>query len=185
MNIILIGYRCCGKTTVGRILGQALGREFIDTDRILEARGGISIHSYVSRNGWGNLRELEKEIVKEVTAKDNRVIATGGGVVIDQENVRNLRKNGWIVWLDTEAPVIRDRMQKAEESGELRPPLSGVDPMEETDRILRDRIPYYESASDHIVDANRPSPEAVAREILMAFQRTYDGDDREGCRDAG
>jgi len=128
---------------------------------------GISIHSYVSLNGWGNFRELEKEIVKDVAAKDNLVIATGGGVVIDQENVRNLRKNGWIVWLDTEAPVIRARMQKEEESGELRPPLSGIDPVEEIDRVLRGRIPYYEGASDHTVDANGPPPEEVAREILM------------------
>ena len=181
MNIVLIGYRCCGKTTVGRMLGQTLRREFIDTDRLLEEKASLSIHSYISLNGWGDFRELEKEFVKEVAAKDNLIIATGGGVVIDQENVRNLRENGWIVWLDTEAPVIRARMQKEEDSGELRPSLSGVDPVEEIDRVLRDRIQYYEGASDHTVDANDPPPEEVAREILMTFQRTYDGYGREGC----
>lgn len=169
MNIVLIGYRCSGKTTVGKILAHDLGRQFVDTDRLIEEKTDLPIHLYVSQKGWRDFRAVEKEVVSHVASGDDLVIATGGGVVIDRENVRNLKKNGWVVWLDTGVPVIRDRMRKEGKAGKLRPPLSGADTLDEIDQILQERRPFYEHASDYTVDTNGQPHEKVARAIMKAF----------------
>ena len=173
MNIVLIGYRCCGKTTVGRLLARKLGREFLDTDRLIEAKTGIPIDSYVSQNGWQDFRAVEKEVVEAIASRDGSVISTGGGVVIDQGSVGNLRKTGWVVWLDTNAPDIKDRMTKEGKAGRLRPSLSGGGPLDEIDEILNERTPFYELARDYTVDTNGQTPEEVAQEIMMAFLRKH------------
>lgn len=169
MNIVLIGYRCSGKTTVGKLLAQDLGREFVDTDRLMEEKAGLTIHAYVSQKGWKHFRELESDVVKGVATRDNLVIATGGGVVMDQDNVRNLRKNGWFVWLKTKPSVIRDRMNREDKSGELRPSLSRMDPLEEIDQILQGRTPFYERTGDYTMDTNGQLPEEVVQAIMKTF----------------
>ena len=169
MNIVLIGYRCSGKTCVGRLLAGELKRNFVDTDSLIEEKEGIPIHSYVSRYGWRNFRRLEKEVVEAVALEENTVIATGGGVVMDMENVIRLKKNGWIVWLLAEAGVIRKRMAQAWKNGELRPPLFGSNPLEEINSILRERTPIYGRACDYRVWTDNRSPEAVTEKILKVF----------------
>lgn len=173
MNIVLIGYRCSGKTTVGKLLARNLKREFLDTDRLIEGKTGLPIHLYVSQNGWRDFRAVENEVVSDVASKDDLVIATGGGVVMDQGNVRDLRKNGWVVWLKAKPSVIRDRMNREMRQGELRPSLSGMGPLEEIDPILHERTPFYTSIGDHTVDTNGQLPEEVARAIMKAFTDKY------------
>ena len=180
MNIVLIGYRCSGKTTVGKLLARELKREFLDTDRLIEGKTGLPINLYVSQKGWGDFRAVEKEVVSDVASRDDLVIATGGGVIIDLENVKNLKRNGWVVWLKAGVPVIRERMKKAHKSGELRPTLSGVDPLKEIDRILHERIPVYELTSDYRVDTDRQNPEEVGQAIMKAFSLSYKSDLRRG-----
>jgi len=173
MNIVLIGYRCSGKTTVGKLLARELKRELLDTDQLIEGKTGLPINLYVSQKGWGDFRAVEKEVVSDVASRDDLVIATGGGVVIDPENVRNLKRNGWVVWLKAGVPVIRERMKKAENAGKFRPTLSGVDPLKEIDRILHERMPVYESTSDYKVDTDRKNPEEVEHVIMKAFSNRY------------
>jgi len=173
MNIVLIGYRCSGKTTVGKLLARKLKRGFLDTDRLIETKTGLPIHAYVSQKGWGDFRAVEKEVVSDVASRDDLVIATGGGVVIDPENVRNLKKSGWVVWLKAGVPVIRERMKKAENAGKFRPTLSGVDPLKEISGILHERMPVYESTSDYRVDTDRKNPEEVGQAIMKAFSHRY------------
>lgn len=180
MNIVLIGYRCSGKTTVGKLLARDLKREFLDTDRLIERKTGLPIHSYVSQKGWSDFRAVEREVVSDVASRDDLVIATGGGVVIDRENVRNLKKNGWVVWLDTEVPVIRERMKKTQKSDEFRPALSGTDPLKEIEMILHERAPFYEDAGDHTVDTNGQNPVEVGQAIMRALPQRYKSSDAEG-----
>ena len=97
MNIVLIGYRCSGKTEVGKILARELGMGFIDTDLLIEENTGCSIESIVSEKGWDHFRKIERKTIAEVSEKDNVAIATGGGVVMDRNNVHNLNRNGFIV----------------------------------------------------------------------------------------
>ncbi|MCJ7596112.1 MAG: shikimate kinase, partial [Desulfobacterales bacterium] len=136
MNIVLIGYRCSGKTTAGKALARRLRRDFLDTDALIERRAGCSIEEIVSKEGWDHFRKLEKRVVRETSNIDNMVIATGGGAVVDEENVKNLKRNGWIVWLDGTPEVLRKRMVQEERSGRGRPSLTGLDPLEEIRRVL-------------------------------------------------
>jgi len=179
MNIVLIGYRCSGKTTVGKILAQDLGRQFVDTDRLVEEKTGLTVHACVSQKGWKHFRQLEGDVVKGVAEVDDLIISTGGGVVMAQENVRNLGKNGWFVWLKAEPSVIRDRMKTEEKPGELRPSLSGKDPLKEIDQLIHERTPFYASTGNHTVDTNGQPPEKVARAIMKAFRDKYPV--RGGC----
>ena len=169
MNIVLIGYRCSGKSLVGKILTNHLGLELVDTDRVLEKRIGSGISDYVAENGWEAFRMLEKMIVRSVSTEDQTIIATGGGAVLDWENVRNIKRMGWVVWLRASAWTIRERMTRDERSGRARPALAGENPMAEIEQILTQRIPLYERACDYAADTDRKSPEAVAKEIIQSM----------------
>lgn len=169
MNIVLIGYRCSGKSLVGKTLADDLGLELVDTDRVLESRVGSAIPQYVAENGWDAFRMLEKVIVRSIANHDQRVIATGGGVVLDWENVRNLKETGWVVWLRTSITSIRDRMGQDERSGKVRPGLVGENPLEEIEEILSQRTALYERASDYIVNTDQQTPDAVAQNIIQSL----------------
>jgi shikimate kinase len=166
MNIVLIGYRCSGKTSVGKLLAGELGREFVDLDVILEHHAGTSIPSLVADRGWEFFRKLEHDLVAEVCRKDGLVIAPGGGAVIQQENVCLLREHGFVVWLKGEAPILRARMLKEEESGIVRPSLTGSDSLAEIEEVLALRAPLYHQAADLVVDTTDLSAEEVARAIM-------------------
>jgi shikimate kinase len=157
MNIVLIGYRCSGKTVVGKTLARELGREFLDTDALIEENAGRSIETMISTEGWDRFRETEKRLVEEVSRRNNLVIATGGGIVMDEENVKNLKQNGWVVWLKGEPDVLRERMAKEEGSGKVRPSLTGADPLEEIKQVLSVRRPFYERAGDLVVNTSNLS----------------------------
>ena len=166
MNIVLIGYRCSGKTVVGKILARELGRAFLDTDALIEERSGRSIERMISTKGWDQFRETEKRLVEEVSRRNNLVIATGGGIVMDGENVKNLKQNGWVVWLKGEPEVLKERMAKEQGSGRVRPSLTGADPLEEIREVLNVREPFYEQAGDLVVDTSSLSIRDAADLII-------------------
>jgi len=170
MNLVLIGYRCSGKSTVGRILASRLGMVLCDTDTLVQERTGKEIKSLVVECGWNHFREEEQKAVEVIARLDSRVIATGGGVVLNRENVRNLKANGWVAWLKAGARVLEKRMSKEQEKGRTRPSLIGADPVEEISRILEERIPFYVDAADFVVDTESLSPDGVAEEIMKAFE---------------
>jgi shikimate kinase len=166
MNIVLIGYRCSGKTSVGSLLAAELGRELIDLDALLESRAGASIETLVTDRGWEFFRKLEHDLVAEVCRKDGLVIAPGGGVVIQQENVPLLKGNGWVVWLKGEARILRARMLKEEHAGKVRPSLTGSDAPAEIEEVLALRTPLYQQVADLVVDTTDLSVEEVAKAIM-------------------
>lgn len=169
MNIVLIGYRCSGKSLVGKTLADDLGLELVDTDQVLEARVGSPIPHYVAENGWDAFRILEKMIIRSIANHDRQVIATGGGVVLDWENVRNLKDTGRVVWLRTSITSIRERMAQDERSGKVRPGLTEDNPLDEIEEILDQRTALYERACDYVVNTDQQSPSAVAQEILQSL----------------
>ena len=166
MNIVLIGYRCSGKTAVGKTLAIELGREFLDTDAVIEENAGRSIETMISTKGWDRFRETENRLVEEVSRRNNLVIATGGGIVMDEENVKNLKQNGWVVWLKGKPEVLRERMAKEQGTGRYRPSLTGADPMEEIKEVLSVRKPFYERAGDLVVDTSSLSIGEAAALII-------------------
>jgi shikimate kinase len=175
MNIVLIGYRCSGKTEVGKALAAELGRDFLDTDALIEKNTGSSIEEIVTGKGWDHFREIEKRLVAEISGKDHLVVATGGGFVMDEENVQNLKKNGWVVWLSAGGDVLKHRMDKDRESGRPRPSLTGVNPLEEIKEVLGIRKPLYERAGDFMVDTGILSIGEIAAKIIKALPKGLQG----------
>jgi shikimate kinase len=166
MNIVLIGYRCSGKTAVGEILAHELRMDFFDTDALIEERARCSIEALVSTRGWDHFREIEKGLVQDLSTGDNLVIATGGGVVMDEGNVKDLKKNSLIVWLNGRPDVLKDRMDKDQRSGKSRPSLTGSDPLEEIEQVLSIRNPLYKQAGDLILDTSELSISEAAALIM-------------------
>ena len=99
-NIVLIGMPASGKSTVGRILSERLGRQILDTDTLIVERAGISIPEIFEKYGEGGFRDLESEVIRDIASKNGAVIATGGGAILRRENLRALRENGRIYFLD-------------------------------------------------------------------------------------
>ncbi len=176
MNIVLIGYRCSGKTSIGKRLADQLGMAFIDTDEKVEGKAGLSIGEIVARWGWGRFRDMERDIVERVSSMDNRVIATGGGVVVDETNIKRLKANGFLVWLDAAAPILKQRMMQDPGSGANRPSLTGTGSINELGAVLDSRIPLYRSASDLVVDSGLLDiHEATAAIAVSLLSRPADG----------
>ena len=124
-NLVLIGYRATGKTAVGALLSQRLARPFVDLDQVLEEEMGRSITDLVAAKGWPEFRRREKELVARYGRAGGRVLATGVGAVLDQENVEILRKNGVVVWLRADPATIQERLSRHQREVSQRPSLTG------------------------------------------------------------
>ena len=166
MRIYLTGYRCTGKTTTGKLLAKRLGFSFVDTDQAVEERLGSSITETVSKHGWKFFRAAEKEALKETGNRDDLVVATGGGMVLDLENRKSMQSMGRVVWLTASLETIQDRMTMDPSTGEMRPSLTGRDILEETERILKLRNPLYGEIAEITLDTSHLPPQEAADEIL-------------------
>lgn len=166
MDIILIGFRCSGKTTIGKIIAKKLAMEFMDTDDVIEHRTGMTIEALVKKEGWKYFREIEKKIVVELSQQDSMVVATGGGIPLDRNNVKKLKTSGWVVWLKARPSVIKQRMRQQLKSGLPRPSLTGRDPVEEVDEILAERSALYQKIADFVVETDTKSPREEAEQII-------------------
>jgi len=165
MNIILMGYRCTGKSTAGRILAGLLGLTFHDTDPLVEKRAGRTIPEIVAAGGWPAFRAAEAEIIRELAQAGNAVIALGGGAVLDPVNVERLRRNGIFVWLHASLEQISVRMASDEASGAARPSLTGKASIEEIRAVLTEREPLYRRLADLDIDTTAIPAAEVAQKI--------------------
>ena len=162
MNLILIGYRATGKSSVGRLLSDRLQWPFVDTDDLIEAEAGQTIPEIVADKGWDYFRELEKTIIKRVSVISRLIIATGGGVVMDPENTARLRASGFLVWLQADVETIQARLA----NDGFRPPLEGTDSSVEVAGILEKRRPFYSQAAHTTIDTTNISLESVEKKIF-------------------
>ncbi len=166
MNVILIGYRASGKTTVGRELARLLGRPFFDSDRMIFAKTGRTIPEIVETSGWRAFREVEKTVIAELSELDDVVIALGGGAVMDPENVAMLREKGLFVWLRADARILARRMVKEQNGASRRPSLTGAGTLAEIEEVLAKRLPVYADVADVIVDTAEKDLTGVVAEII-------------------
>ena len=169
-NLVLIGYRGAGKTAVGRQLSQALGWPLVDLDEELVREAGRTIAGIVAEEGWPGFRRREKELVRRFAGRPGLVLATGGGVVLDPENVARLKEQGILVWLMAPASVLRERLARDAGTADSRPGLQGSDPLAEVEEILAQREPLYRAAADVILDTTDLTPTEVAAKILAALK---------------
>jgi len=152
MKIVLIGYRCTGKSTIGQKLAQALVLPFYDTDALIEAVTGMTIRQIVDQRGWPYFREKEQECIRRVGLMCDCVIATGGGVVMFPENRTILKENSLVVWLAADIDTILARLKADQATHNQRPPLSDADIRRETEKMLHERTPTYRELADMTID---------------------------------
>lgn len=163
MNIVLIGYRGTGKSTVARLVGERQGWHVVSTDAEIIAKAQLSIPEIVSQFGWEHFRSLESDVCRTVAEKDRLVIDTGGGAILKQDNVTALKANGVMVWLTAEVPTIIKRIG----GDDQRPSLTGKKTFtEEIEVVLQERRPKYEAAADHVIPTDADSPEHIADVIV-------------------
>jgi shikimate kinase len=168
MNLVLIGYRGTGKSTVARLLAERLGMEVVSLDEEIVRRACRSVPEMVAQHGWPHFRDLESAVTKDFGERDNIIIDAGGGVILRRENVERLRRGGKLFWLRASVPVIVARI----EVGTERPPLTtGKSFTEEVEQVLRERTPLYEAAVDFQIDTDALSPKQVADEIVHLYGR--------------
>lgn len=160
-NIILTGFMGTGKTYTGRALARRLGTNFIDTDALIEKEAGIPISEIFEKFGETRFRELEREVVKRVSAEKGMVIAVGGGAIVNPDNLAALKRNGLIINLTASPEVILSRVERNSD----RPLLQVEDKVGKIKELLEKRAPYYEKA-DITVNTDGKTTEQVAEEIL-------------------
>jgi shikimate kinase len=170
MNIFLIGYRCTGKTSVGRSLAKRIGWSFVDTDLKLIEEQGQKISEIVNKKGWASFREMEKQVIQCVCERDRHVVATGGGAVLDGENLKRMKDSGVLVWLRANINTIESRMAEDPLTQDFRPPLTSEWVVDEIKETLLMRNPYYEKAMDFIVDTDLIDIETVCGTILQKLE---------------
>ena len=156
-NIILIGMMGCGKTTVGRLLAQALGRELVDTDEAIERREGRSISDIFAQEGEPYFRDLEAALCQELAQRDGLAVACGGGLPLRDACMEDLVPGGVVFWLDRDPGETYDSLDT---SGR---PLAQAG-REAFLRRYEQRAPTYRRWADHII-SQAASPEAAARSM--------------------
>lgn len=160
-NIVLTGFMGTGKTEVGKILAQRVGYTFLDADSIIEQEQKMAIIEIFQRFGEPYFRDIETDVIRRLSERDKVVISTGGGAVLRQENMDNLRKKGIIVCLTASPETILKRTSNERS----RPLLQVEDPLKKIKELLEFRKPYYER-SDIMIDTEGKSPLEVAEEII-------------------
>jgi shikimate kinase len=170
MNLILIGYRAAGKTTVGRRLSVSLRKVFVDTDDMIEEHQGTHIGEIVKFHGWDYFRAIERKVISEISNHDDLIIAAGGGAILEPENVKALRRNGFIIWLKADVQVLLKRMAKDSRTATGRPSLTGKGALEELKEVLAQREGLYEKASEVQVDTSLLDMDGVVNNVLSILQ---------------
>lgn len=163
MNIVLIGYRGTGKSTVGRLLAARLGRQLVSTDAEIVKRAQRTIPEIVAQEGWEYFRDLESDICRELASRDQLVIDTGGGAILRAQNVEALKKNGTLFWLKASVETIVKRIG----GDNQRPSLTGTKSfVDEIQDVLLERTPKYQAAADHVIATDDRSINQLVKTLL-------------------
>jgi len=166
-NIVLVGFMGTGKTSIGKRLATRLRMRYVDTDDIIERDSGRCISDIFSEDGEETFRELESEAVRKVSKLNNHIISTGGGVVLKETNMAELKRNGTVFCLTATPEEIYRRVQHQSH----RPLLQTPDPLAKIKSMLEDRHPYYVKA-DYMVETTGCSFEAVMAYIKRVFMES-------------
>ncbi|AIR68960.1 shikimate kinase AroL [Dickeya fangzhongdai] len=165
--IFMVGARGCGKTTVGGELARSLGYEFVDTDIFMQHTSGLTVADVVAAEGWPGFRRRESEALHAVTAP-NRIVATGGGMVLLEQNRQFMRTQGIVIYLHAPAQALAQRLQASPQAHQ-RPTLTGRPIAEEMEAVLREREVLYQDVAHYVVDATR-APAVIVSELVQTLR---------------
>ena len=161
MNILLIGFMGSGKSTIGRKLAKLLEYSFVDTDSVIEDDQGCSVDEIFKYGGEECFRKMETRLLQKLKNVENSVIATGGGIVLREQNQRLLQEIGKRVYLN----VPQEELQQRLKNDRNRPLLKKKDSETVVQKMMKERVLLYEQA-EYIVDAGQQSPQKIASEII-------------------
>ncbi len=168
-HIYLTGYRGTGKTSVGAIVAQTLGRPLIDLDQVIEQDAGMSIREIFEEGGESMFRDLESKSLFAVPPTPPVVVSLGGGAILRKENRQWIRANGFCVWLDAAPATLAERIAQDASTGTRRPALTDLDGLQEIRQLLSQRRPFYQELADCRIETDAKTIQEVARQVLVHF----------------
>ena len=163
-NIVLCGFMGSGKSTIGRLLSEKMGMRFIDTDTYIEQKEGMTISEIFAQKGEEYFRELELKVCKELSGLRATVISTGGGTLLKDANVKELKKSGMVFLLNVSSNTVLQRLK----NDTSRPLLQRDDKEKAVKMMLSQRIPLYNRAADYVIDAEE-SPRKVCIQVMYLY----------------
>jgi shikimate kinase len=166
-NIILVGPMGAGKSTIGRRLANLLGREFVDSDKQIEARTGVDIPTIFEFEQEDGFRDRESAVIEELTRREGIVLATGGGAVLRPANRQHMKERGFVIYLRTSV----DEQLRRTAHDRNRPLLQTADPRAKLEALLAERAPLYTEVADLIVDTDRGNARALAQRIVKRLRQ--------------
>ncbi|EKE02576.1 MAG: Shikimate kinase [uncultured bacterium] len=164
-NIVLTGLMGSGKSTVGSLIAQKLGKIFVDTDKLIEEDAQININEIFAQYGEAYFRELEAKIIKRVSPNSDQVISTGGGTLINPDNLKNLKDNGALFYLKASAKTLFERIKNENN----RPLLKNNDPLSTLEKLLEKREEFYNQA-DFIINTENKQIDRIVSEIIEKYR---------------
>jgi shikimate kinase len=160
-NLVLVGFSCSGKTTLGRNVARRLRLQFVDTDRLIEEIAGKSIPDIFAAEGEAAFRAYEREAIARAMSQTHQVVSTGGGAFVDPENRQRLRDGNLVIHLQVQPETVFYRLRNSK-SGRPRPMLDAPDPLRRIRELMAERREAYNLAHVTIGVDNRSRYELVA-----------------------
>lgn len=167
-NVYLIGYRGAGKTTIAPKLAHRLGSIAIDLDQQIEVQERLSIAEIFQERGETVFRQLESGLLKEIASKNNLVVSTGGGIILDQANRELLRETGTVIWLAANPTTL---LQRIEQDDNKRPALSSLPLLDEITTLLKQRTPLYQATANYVVDTENIDTDDLVSQIARLLEQ--------------
>lgn len=163
----MVGLPGSGKTTVGRQLARRLAIPFVDSDHAIESRLGCSVREYFEREGEARFRDIESEVLQDLSQNHAGVLSTGGGSVLRPENRQCLRERGRVFYLRSTPEEVFRRLRYDQN----RPLLQVSDPMARLRELFETRDPVYKEAAHYVMETNRPSVSTLVHMIIRQLEQ--------------
>ena len=168
-NVFLVGLMGAGKTTIGRSLAKRLGLNFVDSDREIEARTGVSIPTVFEIEGEEGFRKREAQVISDLAQASGQIVATGGGAVLRAENRACMTSSGFVVYLNVPPFTLWERTRHDRN----RPLLQVEDPLLKLQELYAQRDPFYRDVADLVIDGNRTNAHSVLKLIAEKVEERW------------
>lgn len=166
-NIVLIGMRGSGKTTVAKLLAEKLKKEYLELDKLVAEKARLTIPEMVEKYGWTFFRDKESETANKVSFENNKIISTGGGIILRQENIDALKRNGIFIFLNAS---IKTLIKRVGDYSKLPSLTNKKTPEEELELVLKQRKQFYQKAADEIIETDNLTSRQVTEKIISKLE---------------